>query len=95
MKRKNNLLKNKLAFTIAEVIIVLGIIGILVELTIPPLYYSVQKKIFVTRLAKSYSEVQTGFRNYMVIQNCSDMACLNIFDGYTYDAPWQTRFDEK
>lgn len=94
MKRKNKVFKkNKWAFTIAEVIIVLGIVGIVVELTIPPLYYSVQKKIYVTRLEKTYSEVQNGFANYMVNQNCSNLVCLNIFDGVTSDAAWQTTLD--
>lgn len=94
MKRINNLSKkNKGAFTIAEVIIVLGIIGCLVELTIPSLYSNVQKKVYTTRLEKSYSEIQSGFRNYMANQSCSDLKCLGLFNGYTYDAAWQASFD--
>lgn len=94
MKRKNNLFKkNNRGFTLAEVIIVLGIVGILVEMTVPALYYSVQKKIYTEQVKKSYSDIQTGFTTYMVTQNCSTLACLDIFNGYTYDAPWQTRFD--
>jgi prepilin-type N-terminal cleavage/methylation domain-containing protein len=46
--------KNK-AFTLAEVLITLGIIGVVAALTIPALTASYRKKVVETRLAKFYS----------------------------------------
>lgn len=43
------------AFTIAEVLIVLGIIGIVAELTLPTLYQGYQKQITLTKLQKFYT----------------------------------------
>lgn len=43
------------AFTLAEILIVLGIIGIIAALTIPTLIENVQKDVTVTKLKKSYT----------------------------------------
>lgn len=45
----------KLAFTLAEVLIVLGIIGIVAEMTIPTLMNNVQQQLYVSQLKKVYS----------------------------------------
>lgn len=44
-----------LAFTLAEVIITLGIVGIVAEITIPDLVYSMQKQLAVTQVKEAYS----------------------------------------
>ncbi|MBP7212243.1 prepilin-type N-terminal cleavage/methylation domain-containing protein, partial [bacterium] len=46
---------SKTAFTLAEVLITLGIIGIVAALTIPTLMNKSQKQQTVTALKKSYS----------------------------------------
>lgn len=46
---------NKKAFTLAEVLITLGIIGIVAAITIPTLITKYQKKVTVTRLKYAYS----------------------------------------
>ena len=48
----------KAAFTLAEVLITLGIIGIVAAMTIPTLISKYQKKQTVTALKKAYSTVQ-------------------------------------
>jgi len=40
----------KLAFTLAEVLIVLGVIGIVAQMIIPNLVQSTQKQVYVTSL---------------------------------------------
>lgn len=45
----------KLAFTLAEVLIVIGIIGVVAEMTIPSLMISYRKQAAVTRLRATYS----------------------------------------
>lgn len=49
--------KKLFGFTLAEVLIVLGIIGVVAELTIPDLISNFQKQVTVVRLQKIYSEI--------------------------------------
>jgi len=51
----------RIGFTLAELLVVLGIIGIVAMLTIPALMQSYQKKAWVTQLQKSMSTLQNGF----------------------------------
>lgn len=48
-------MKNKVGFTLAEVLITLGIIGIVAELTMPTLVSNYQKQQTIERLKKVYS----------------------------------------
>ena len=48
-------LKSKAAFTLAEVLITLGIIGVVASLTMPTMQQSYQKRVAVVRLQKFYS----------------------------------------
>ena len=50
-------LKENLAFTLAEVLITLGIIGIVAALTIPNLMGEYKKRVVETELKKSYTEL--------------------------------------
>ncbi len=53
---------NKKAFTLAEVLITLGIIGIVAAMTIPTLISKYQEKAYITQLKKSYSVLQNAFQ---------------------------------
>ena len=53
----HTLTKQKLGFTLAEVLITLGIIGIVAAMTIPVLITNYQKKTTATRVKKAYSEL--------------------------------------
>lgn len=46
------------AFTLAEVLIVVGIIGIIAELTIPTLVENIQEQVTLTQVKKIYSNLQ-------------------------------------
>lgn len=48
-------------FTLAEVLIVLGIIGIIAEMTIPTLMQNFQEKVTVTQLKKAYSTLSQAY----------------------------------
>lgn len=50
-------MNNKLGFTLAEVLITLGIIGVVAALTMPVLISNHQKQVTVTRLKEAYSIV--------------------------------------
>lgn len=47
--------KSLVAFTLAEVLIVIGLIGIVAEMTIPSMVYSVEKQIIATKVKMAYS----------------------------------------
>lgn len=53
--------KIKKAFTLAEVLIVLGIIGVIAEMTIPTLISGVQNQTTVTSLKKAYSIMSQAY----------------------------------
>lgn len=54
-------IKNR-AFTLAEVLITLGIIGIIAALTIPNIIAGYRKKVVETRLAKLYSSINQAIK---------------------------------
>ncbi len=56
------LTKRKIAFTLAEVLITLGIIGIVASLTIPTLMQKHNNKVVETRLKKFYSTINQAVR---------------------------------
>lgn len=65
------------AFTLAEVLITLGIIGVVAALTIPTLISNYQKQVYVTRLQKGISVLNNGVRLMMAdegIDNFEDVA---------------------
>ena len=50
--------KKQTAFTLAEVLITLGVIGVVAAVTMPTLVKNYQKKETVSRLKRAYSEIQ-------------------------------------
>lgn len=84
-------------FTLSEVLITLGIIGVVASLTIPTLISKYQKIVYVTQLKKFYSTTQNGMKTYMAKMGCSDLACTGLFEGsYENDMPaWQSRMDSE
>lgn len=92
MKREKSLF-TKRAFTLAEVLITLAIIGVVAALTIPTLVSNYQKTQYVAQLKKFYSTFNNGMKTYMASMGCDDMRCTDFFKGATSDAEWQTRFN--
>ena len=60
--KRNNLIK-KCAFTLAEVLITLGIIGVVAAITLPILVQNYQKKVTLERLRSTYSIISQAVRN--------------------------------
>lgn len=70
----------KSGFTLAEVLIVLGIIGIVAELTIPALLSSYQKQVYVTQLKKAYTEGNQALKIMTADSGCADdLVCSGVF----------------
>lgn len=55
-------IKSKLAFTLAEILITLGIIGIVSALTIPTLIHAYQEKVIVHSLTEVYSILNQAYK---------------------------------
>ena len=62
--KRSNLIK-KCAFTLAEVLITLGIIGVVAAITLPILIQNHQKTVWVNQLKKTVSTLENGFRLVM------------------------------
>lgn len=72
------------AFTLAEILIVLGIIGIVAEMTIPDLMISFQKQIYLTSFKKVYSTLNEALELMTTDNNCpGDLDCTGIFGSGT------------
>ena len=72
---------NKKGFTLAEVLITLGIIGIVAAMTMPVLIEKVNHKIVVNRLKKMYSTLSQAML-YTVAKD-GDYSALGISDNDT------------
>lgn len=64
------LFKKKLAFTLAEVLITLSVIGLLCSLTIPNLYQKHREKVIVSKVQKFYSTLNNAY-NYAILKKGS------------------------
>lgn len=66
-------IKYKTAFTLAETLIALGVIGVVAVLTLPTLIQKQQEKITVQKLKASYSIIQQAFTLAMAENGTPDM----------------------
>ena len=66
-------------FTLAELLVTLGIIGVIAILTIPSLMQANQKKVFVTQLKKVVSEVSQALDTAMEDTNAPTIYATKLF----------------
>lgn len=83
----------KFGFTLAEVLIVLGVLGIVASMTIPTLVANSEQKVEVTQLKKFYTVFSQGLKTYIAEQNCTDLECTGLFVGKRQDASWESNVD--
>lgn len=68
------------AFTIAEMIIVIGMLGIIAELTFSTLHKSVQNQIYSVSVRKSYNEFNQLLSRITADLGCpNDLKCTGLF----------------
>ncbi len=75
-------------FTLAEVLITLGIIGVVAALTLPTLISNYKKQTYVTGLQKAYSVLNNMTKNAMSsddVTNFSDTQLLKTWTGNSYE----------
>lgn len=71
-------------FTLAEVLIVLAIIGVVAALTIPTLMAKNAKIEYVAALKKAYSQMENGFSLIMANEGVSRLGETSMYDGTGY-----------
>lgn len=64
----------KKGFTLAEVLITLGIIGVVAAMTMPVLINNYQKKVFTTQLKKGVNVVENSVRRFMQSENIETLS---------------------
>ena len=80
---KSLLTLKKCAFTLAEVLITLGIIGVVAAMTLPTLIQNYQNQVHVNQLKKFVSTLEQGFQKMLAdegVERLSDLS--NLKDGY-------------
>ena len=73
-------MKKRNAFTLAEVLITLGIIGVVAAMTLPTLVQKHQKKVVATRLKQTYSQLYQALN--MAQADYGDMKNWDVNDNY-------------
>lgn len=86
---------HKFGFTLSEVLITLGIIGVVAAMTIPSLLANTQKEEYTTKLKKAYTTFTQGMQQYIASQGVMNIADTELYDGSTVfsDATRQTTVD--
>ena len=75
------------AFTLAEVLITLGIIGVVAALTLPTLIQNHQKQVYVTQLKKAYSTLNNAINKMAADEGVVDWAQTQCgYQWYQMDA---------
>lgn len=87
------------AFTLAETLITLSIIGVIAAMTVPTLMANVNKQIYVTGLKKAYSQLQNAMKMIPMTEGCSsgDYSCsgLEFWDTQNSVETWAKQFKVK
>lgn len=62
----------KKGFTLSEILITLGIIGIIAVLTVPAVMKNYQNRLYVAQLRKAYSQIAEAAQAIMADEHCAD-----------------------
>ena len=68
----------KVAFTLAEVLITLGIIGVVAALTLPTLIKNYQKTVWVNQYKKAYNVLNNGFKQIVANEGTTSIEALYL-----------------
>lgn len=84
-----NIIFKRMAFTLAEVLITLGIIGVVAAITIPTLLSNYSKRVLEGQLKVTYASIQQTMKfmdeeglSYEVFQDGSDSAMKEWYDSF-------------
>ena len=74
------------AFTLAEVLVTLGIIGVVSAMTVPTLMQNYQRQSYVTQLHKTYNEVSQALLRYQTDRNALNLTEAGLSSQTAWDA---------
>ena len=69
------------AFTLAEILVTLAIIGVVAALTIPTLINNYQRKVLETKFKKTYAEIGVLFKTIMGMDGVTTLYQTSIYEG--------------
>ena len=72
-------MKKFIAFTLSEVLVTLGIIGVVSAMTVPTLMRNHQRQVFTTQLRKVYSEMSQAFQQVMTDRHAINLTETKMF----------------
>ena len=74
--------KKKFAFTLAEVLITLSILGVVAAISIPNIIQQYQKRVTITKLKKAYSQINQMASNIAINSGCigQTVKCSGLMD---------------
>lgn len=73
-------MKKLRGFTLAEVLITLGVIGVVAALTLPTLIKNYQKHVLVNQLKKAVSVFEQGMQKMIIDESVDNLKQLPMFD---------------
>ncbi len=84
----------KSAFTLAEVLVTLGIIGVVSAMTVPSLMQNYQRQSYVTQLHKVYNEFSQAFMSQVNDRNALNLkeAGMYVSDDYTFESTFLKKY---
>ena len=84
---KNTSRKNiQTAFTLAEVLIALIVIGVIAAITVPALMQNTQKQEYVSALKKTYSTLSQATQQIIAEEGSPKSSCETCNDGWAYSS---------
>ena len=86
----------KKAFTIAEILITLGIIGVVAALTLPLLTEDSQKKVYANKLSAAVSDFENAMTTYLMTEGNATLIDTKAWkeDGYKGFGYFSYTFDK-
>ena len=84
----------KKGFTLAEVLITLGIIGVVAAMTLPTLITNVQKQTLAVATRKFHSKLSNAVQLYMAEQGTNDFGTTDMSDQHDNDNSWERAMEE-
>ena len=80
----NSTLCRKAAFTLAETLITLTILGVVAAIMVNGIINNYQKRITITKLKKIYSKISNNIDEIRILNNCQNIECILTSNNYTY-----------
>lgn len=82
------------SFTLSEILLTIGILGVVAMLTVPQLVIKKEKIQYMTYLKNFYTNFSSGMKKNMVKNGCMDLDCVGIFKDTSNSSAWNNQIDD-